>query len=91
MTDSYGNTVPDRVVVSKSACRLAAKMPLPSAGRVITFVDQTGLASTVASIVLSPNGSETINGGSSYTMSTNYGSVTVRSYDGVNWIASAGG
>jgi hypothetical protein len=90
MLDASNNIVPDRVVVSNSACGLAVTLPPPTIGRVITFVDNVGLASTVASIVVLPNGGEKINSTTSATMSTNWGQMTVRSPDGINWIASQG-
>lgn len=86
--DAFGNIVPDRVVaVELPSSGIQITLPAPSMGRVLTFVDFTGQASTVAPIELLPHDGETINGTASARMTTNWGSVTVRSPNGVNWVA----
>jgi hypothetical protein len=85
--DPAGNIVPDRVVVSQSSTGMQITLPAPSMGRVITVVDDTGLASTDAPIELLPHGGEAINNTTSARMTASWGSLTVRSPDGVTWIA----
>lgn len=53
------------------------------AGRILTFVDSSGLAAPGQRIVIEPNGAETISGASSAIIETAYGSITIQS-DGVN-------
>ena len=52
-------------------------------GRILTFVDSSGLAAPGQRIVIEPNGAETISGASSAIIETAYGSITIQS-DGVN-------
>lgn len=69
---------------SLSATRTATLPTAASvAGQTYLVVDEAGTAAS-HSLVVACNGSETINGASTYSVSTNYGYVAVYS-DGANW------
>lgn len=60
-------------------------LPAPSKNYKVTFKDSTGTAQgSGQAIVVNPHASETIDGGTSLSITTNYGYVTLLS-DGTNW------
>ncbi|HEY1691499.1 MAG TPA: hypothetical protein VGG39_05035 [Polyangiaceae bacterium] len=79
---------PDAWVVSRAPAGARIVLPLPSVGRVLRITDGTGAAAARAAIVVVPHGRERIDGTSSYTLSTNWGSVTLFCADGSDWVAS---
>jgi hypothetical protein len=79
---------PNSWIVNKAIGGASITLPPPTLGRSIRFQDATGAASTGAAITLHPNASETINGTSRYSMTTNYGAVTAYCFDGTNWIVA---
>ena len=70
-----------------SVANSKAKLPAPTAGRVLWFLDKTGNAAVNNAQIL-PNGAETINGApSQFVLSANRVMVRLES-DGTNWFAT---
>jgi hypothetical protein len=85
VVDSLG---PDAWIVSVATAGARVTLPAPTVGRTLRITDGTGGATRTAGILVLPHARETIDGGASYWMSTNWGSVLLFSADGVNWIAT---
>lgn len=80
-------TADGRVMILADSSSNAITINLPVAsensGRIVNIKDKGGNAGT-NNITIDPNGSETIDGGATVAISSNYGSMTVLC-DGANW------
>lgn len=88
-TTPYNVLTTDRLVESNLAAPGAVGIFLPdlasvSAGQVISFVDGTGDAGT-NTITITAFGAQTINGVATYTITNNYGSITLYKSSATRW------
>lgn len=88
-TTTYNVLTTDRVVESNLAAPGAVGLFLPdlaslSAGQVVSFVDGTGDAGT-NTITITAFGAQTINGVATYTITNNYGSITLYKSSATRW------
>ena len=74
---------------SITASRIVTLPAATNAGQRIVIVDGSGSCSATNTIVITRAGSDTINGATTYTLSTAYGSVTLLANGTTNWVTTA--
>jgi len=74
------------VLVNSSGGAVTITLPAPTNGRVLIVKDSTGSA-YVNNITINPNASETIDGASSFVITSNWGECQLQS-DGTNWFTN---
>lgn len=85
---TYSVIAGDRYIFCQTGAGITISLPSsPAPGRTITIKDAGGTASPSASIVIIP-ASGNIDGGTSYTISAPYGTVTLI-YSGARWLSGA--